>query len=376
MRFFPFKIFVLCLILPPVLYFGSAKWLEATLASTYTREISRLCTADMKALLDGRVRLRDAVDRTIDGFLADRPAVSGGLRMIVTVSTLAGTPLYPSMFDDSHDLLQVREPLRVAEENYRLLNEGLDVRVSVSLEPNSLVSYLLFAAFMVLSILLFYGFYRRGMIRVRQEQEDREREWVAMLERDEENRRCLARLSEDRKALDERLEEMKAKLSEANRSEDGMIEEIESLETKIQQNEKRQKEQQEEIEALKAAIESAGAGRKSKSKSRGQDFVAKRFKTVYKNISVHERAVEGYQDLEEAMKIKCEEVIHQLNDEPDQVTIKRKVFGKKNRETVFEVLFAYKGRLYFRRLKDNTIEILAVGTKNTQDRELDFLDRL
>jgi hypothetical protein len=91
---------------------------------------------------------------------------------------------------------------------------------------------------------------------------------------------------------------------------------------------------------------------------------------------VNERAVEGYQDLEEAMKIKCEEVIHQLNDDPDQVIIKRKVFGKKNRETVFEVLFAYKGRLYFRRLKDNTIEILAVGTKNTQDRELDFLDRL
>lgn len=363
--------------LPPVLYFGSAKWLEGTLESSYTREISRLCTVDMKALLDGRVRLRDAIDRQIDGFLAARPAITGSMRIIVTVSTKTGTPLYPSMFDDSHDFLQVREPLRVAEENFRLLNEGVDVRVSVSLEPNSLLSYLVFSAFMVLAVLLFYGFYRRGMKRARQEKEDRQREWEAMLERDEENRRYLAQLSEDRKALDARLEEMKNKLSEANRSEDGMIEEIESLEAKIQQNEKRQKEQQDEIEALKAAIDTAGAGRKpSRSKSRGQDFVSKRFKTVYKNISVNERAVEGYQDLEEAMKIKCEEVIHQLNDDPDQVIIKRKVFGKKNRETVFEVLFAYKGRLYFRRLKDNTIEILAVGTKNTQDRELDFLDRL
>ena len=107
-----------------------------------------------------------------------------------------------------------------------------------------------------------------------------------------------------------------------------------------------------------------------------QKTFEKRFKTLYKNLAFHERAIDGFRDFEEDMKLKCEEVIHLLNSEPDKVIIKRKVFGKKNRETVFEVIFSYNGRLYFRKLKDGSIEVLAVGTKNTQDRELEFLDRL
>lgn len=376
MRYFPFKIFVLCVLLPPVLYLSSAKWIERALESSYKQGIEKTCVGDIKPLIDGRIRLKDALSKNIDGFLSSRPSVLHDIRTTVTVSTKNGQYLYPQPFDDEHSLLNSSEAIRIAEDNYKILNDGLVVSVAVSLDPNSFLSYLMLSIFMTLSILVFYFFYRSGTNKAKQEREKRQRDWELMLDRDQENRRALELLSENRKELDIRLEEMKEKLSEANLSEDGMIEEIESLEKKIAQNELRQKEQQEEIETLKAAIESTSIGKKSRQKTKGYDFLSKRFKTVYKNLSFHDRAVEGYNDLEEAMKIKCEEMIHQLNDEPDQVIIKRKVFGKKNRETVFEVLFAYKGRLYFRRLKDNTIEILAVGTKNTQDRELDFLDRL
>ena len=58
------------------------------------------------------------------------------------------------------------------------------------------------------------------------------------------------------------------------------------------------------------------------------------------------------------------------------VTIKRKVFGRKGRQTVFEVIFAYNGRLYFSNAKGRRIEVLAMGTKNTQAKELEFLARL
>jgi len=44
--------------------------------------------------------------------------------------------------------------------------------------------------------------------------------------------------------------------------------------------------------------------------------------------------------------------------------------------TKIEVIFSYKGRLYFRNTKDQRVEILAVGTKNTQARELEFLAKL
>ena len=71
--------------------------------------------------------------------------------------------------------------------------------------------------------------------------------------------------------------------------------------------------------------------------------------------------------------MKAEEVIHQLNQDSSMVTIKRKVFGGKGQKTVFEVVFGYRGRLYFRKLPTNQIEVLAIGTKNTQAKELEFL---
>jgi len=80
--------------------------------------------------------------------------------------------------------------------------------------------------------------------------------------------------------------------------------------------------------------------------------------------------------LSEELKMKAEEVIHQLNEDPGLVRIKRKVFGGKGHQTVLEVLFGYKGRLYFRNTKDKRIEVLTIGTKNTQARELEFLAKL
>ena len=67
---------------------------------------------------------------------------------------------------------------------------------------------------------------------------------------------------------------------------------------------------------------------------------------------------------------------YQLNEDPALVRVKRKVFGGKGQKTVLEVIFGYKGRLYFRNTKEKGIEVLAIGTKNTQARELEFLARL
>lgn len=377
MRYFPFKIFALCILLPPVLYLLSAQWVETYMEARYTREIRKVCTGDIKPLLDGKTRLREALSRNIDGYLSSRNALAQDLRITLTVTTKNGVVLYPQTLDEDQGLLKTSsDPMGLAAENYRLLNEGLEIKISVSLEPNSFLSYLILLVFITGSILILYYFYKKGIQKAEKETEESQREWERILKRDQESRWALEILEQNRKELGDRLEDMKIKLSEANRSEDGMIEEIETLEEKIKKNELLQKQQQEEIENLKGQIEQVKTGKSKRPKQKQYDFITKRFKTIYKNLSFHERAIEGYNDLEDALKLKCEEVIHMLNDEPDQVVIKRKVFGKKNRETVFEVLFAYKGRLYFRRLKDNTIEILAVGTKNSQDRELEFLDRL
>ena len=105
-------------------------------------------------------------------------------------------------------------------------------------------------------------------------------------------------------------------------------------------------------------------------------LIHERFNALYKNIAFHPKAISGFASLTNELQLKAEEIVLQLNDEPKLVPIKRKVFGKKNRETVFEVIFSYKGRLYYRNTKENRAEILAIGTKHTQAKDLEFLDNL
>lgn len=74
--------------------------------------------------------------------------------------------------------------------------------------------------------------------------------------------------------------------------------------------------------------------------------------------------------------MKAEEVIHYFNEDPGLFRIMRKEFGHKDHQTVLELLFGYKGRLYFRNSKDRGVEVLTIGTKNTQAREFEFLAKL
>ena len=155
-----------------------------------------------------------------------------------------------------------------------------------------------------------------------------------------------------------------------------MIKEIVALEEKIHNKISMLTERQEEIDTLKEKIKlfEKEARKESKQKTKVYNSVRKRFKTLYKNISIEKRAIIGFLDLTEDMKIKSEEIIHKLNENPKLVPIKRKVFSKKGRATVQEVLFAYNGRLYFRASKNSRIEILTIGTKNTQIKDLEYLD--
>jgi len=102
----------------------------------------------------------------------------------------------------------------------------------------------------------------------------------------------------------------------------------------------------------------------------------KRLRVLYKNLEIHTRSIQGITDLAEDMRIKAEEVILQLNMDPSLVTVKRKVFGKGGKTKVLEIAFGYNGRLYYRHNDAGRIEVLCVGTKNSQAKDLDFLDRV
>lgn len=379
MRFLSFKIFVLCIILPPIGYILTAYLVERYAQNLFSAQIETIYTGDLQPLMDGSVRLQDKINQNIDGYLKKRKIVSLGLKTDVTVVTKIGQILYPNLNLDEQGSYQTLDPMQVAAENLALLNEGLIVKVNTKFEHNSVVANGTLAFCIFIAIFIFYLHYRKASYKA----ETAEREKMTQISRlqalESEYVGKLEQLAGDREKYQDKLEHLRKTLQEergkADKYEIELFEEIDTLEKKLKENILMQAEQTGEIENLRTKITQQEKGRhkQEKQKTKTVESTKKRFNTLYKNLRINERAIYAFVELNEEMKIKAEEVIHQLNDDPSVVTIKRKVFGGKGQKTVFEVVYAYKGRLYFRNLKNRQVEVLAVGTKNTQARELEFL---
>ena len=98
---------------------------------------------------------------------------------------------------------------------------------------------------------------------------------------------------------------------------------------------------------------------------------------VITSYSIHyTKLYDGFINLTEDQQIKAEETIHQLDRDPASIIVKRKVFsGKKHNTACFEVLFAYTGRLYFMNHPNRT-QVVMIGTKHTQTKDMEYLHNL
>jgi hypothetical protein len=382
MKFLSFKILFLCVLLPPFLYIFSIKSVERQLKDLYASEIEDIYTGDTQPLFDGSIRLRDAISKNIDSYLQSKAVISWGVIVNLSVTTKRGTILYPEIFNEENDSLLQPDPMKIAADNYNLMNEGLLVNIDVILNHNTLLSNAILSFYIFLSLLVLFFYYRAGLDKTRIEDLEKSSKISRLMELEKTYVDNFKAVSRDREKLISEIIKIKKKLEKekikASKNEDEMINEIVMLEEKINENLALQEEKQEEIDDLKEKINSFEKERRiiNKQKTKVLNSVRKRFKTLYKNISINERAITGFIDLEDDMKIKSEEVIHKLNENPGIVPIKRKVFGRKSRKTIQEIIFAYKGRLYFHRVKGSKIEVLAIGTKNTQTKDLEFLDSI
>jgi len=380
MKHFPFKILILCILLPTVLYIVSIQTVEQYLQEKYAREIEEAYIGDTKPLFEGNLKVQDAVNHNIDQYLKEKPLLDWGVKLKITVTTKQNRIVYPAAYEEDHKTEPDTPNIVIAEENYFLLNEGLTVGLDLSVAHNRLLSNAIFGIYIVLSLGILFFFYRLSVKKAEAETHEKEQEIERLLKLESDYTQSLENLGRERKTLSSEIASVKKNLEsekeKAIRSEDEMFDEMVSLEEKLNENVAQQEEQLKEIEALKVEIERSERQKGGKQKAKASAVAQKRFRTLYKNISIHDRAAGGFTGLTADLQLKAEEVIHQLNDDPSLVTIKRKVFGKKNRETVLEVIFAYKGRLYFRNSKESGVEILSIGTKHTQAKDLSFLDKL
>ncbi|SLM28654.1 conserved exported hypothetical protein [Desulfamplus magnetovallimortis] len=252
------------------------------------------------------------------------------------------------------------------------------VEVIIPLRHNTLLSNIILLLYLMVSFLLFQFFYKRGIKRAERDENQRVGEIQKLKEDERQQNEQLEELKKQRAFLAEQLKEAKSDFQEESRkasiAEEELFEEIARLEKKLDENRSNQAEKEQEIEELKDQLERLERRKTGTRKRKAIDVLEKRLTNLYKNVDMNKKALTGMMELTEDMQIKAEEVIHQLNDDPSGVTVKRKVFaGKKNKTASFEVLFAYNGRLYFRNVEGNRIEVLVIGTKNSQDKDMEFL---
>jgi hypothetical protein len=188
-------------------------------------------------------------------------------------------------------------------------------------------------------------------IRVLQHQrETLQRKLSGLAAREEELRGKAARavdLDQERQALEELLEEASADISSRD----------------------------EELSTLQSSLKRASKA--SRPKGREGDQLGKRLRALYPTIEVDEKALHDLIALrDEVMKLKAEQAIKRLDGEADNVAVRRKVGGLPNHLSIFELGFAGKGRIYYMRGRQRRFRLLAVGAKNSQNQDMDYLSRL
>lgn len=192
----------------------------------------------------------------------------------------------------------------------------------------------------------------------------------------------IQQLQRERAALQEKLAELGRKESAlravAARSTD-LEAERQGLEEMLEEALGDVSRRDDEIRNLQRRLEGAArtTPKESGGRARETELLGKRLRTLYKNLEIDDRAIDDLVALRDAdMKLKAEEAMKRLSDEPETAAIRRKVGGLPPHLSIFELGFAGKGRIYYSKGEVRRHRILAVGAKNSQKHDLEYLSRL
>ena len=370
-------------IMPPVLYVSAVHFLERYAERHFQVGLEKMYLGDVTQLLNGYRSIRQSIHQNVNRYIGDAVWSTMGCHISVTIKTRKNSLLYPLYEIENEPLIRTEtESTDIAIQNFQLISEYPEVTSTLKIPHKSILALCVLGLCILFSlggITIYYRqWHRQNKTHVKNQAKERQR----LKDLGEQYYRQMTRIEEERTLLADELKQMESVLiqekAKTNASEEEMLEQLVALEDEISEKAKLHERQQEEIEQLKLKLEQIKIAQQKKydAKTKPAEMTKKRLGTLYKNIDIRDRAVAGYLNLAEDLKIKCEEVIHQLNDDPSKVKIKRKVFGKKNRLTVLEVIFGYKGRLYYRLQANRNIDVLAIGTKNSQQTDLSYLERL
>ena len=379
MKFFPLKSTLLCLIAIPVLYTLTLKNVQSGLSRHYLNKIQNIMIANAEPLLQGSETLEERLTANIDHFLA----VDGFYQMArpelsVFVTTGKGQILYPTFEKEKQPR---KAPKDVARRNFALLSQGITPTVDVDIPYGSLFANAILSIFLLVSLGIFSPFYYKASRLAKEAADANDSMIEALKEEDRASRSRLADLKQEKQKLSSQMDEIKGQhqkdQNRAKANETEMFDEIVKLEAELETVREQELEKEAEIEDLKSRIQRLEKRKSPKAKRSPEEMIQRRFSALYKGVDFHAKALAGFAALTDDMQIKAEEVILQLDREPEKVIVKRKVFsGKKHKSSALEVIFGYNGRFYFRHLDGGRAEVLVIGNKNTQHKDMEFLHKL
>jgi len=389
-----FRILFLCIFLPPVLYIFSIQTLEALIQKKWTADLEKRLISNSEILLEGRISIQDEIKQNIDRYLGRQYVLRLGVIPRIAVKTKTGRLLYPKIspealypFDSDtsqwlENLPGPLEAVQAAKENLKIMEEGIVVSIAVRISRNTWLANIVLVFYIFMSTFILYRAYRartreaeRLSLRNQQALESAHNELTTAQDR-------LQYIEDKEKAYQKKIEKVQAELAIAGNKvqtiEDEALEEMEALEEKLLENVALREKMEKEVTHLGQELERMESSRKTTSKKQDKQIKSsmKRFKTLYKNLKFHPRAVEGFLNLQGELQLRAEELIHNMNEDSGRLTVKRKVFSKKGSLPVLESEFAYRGRIYWKRNSDGKTQILAIGTKKTQTKDLAYLESL
>jgi hypothetical protein len=291
------------------------------------------------------------------------------------------------------------DPIAVFREAQKLLPASAETFVAVPISSLLVISILVGYGAVLITGLFFHNRnvarHEEALIQAAIETRDEAADRAGAIERELEQVRMRllevepaekARAEEIRELQNERqnlqrklmeLAEREAKLRASAERSIELDEERRALEDLLEEAVEDLGQKDEEIQTLQGQLKRAVKAAPSGGRSRGAEQLARRMRTLYKNIEIDDRAINDMLALrDETMRLRAEEGIKRLADESDNTAIRRKVGGLPPQLSIFELGFAGKGRIYYTRGEQQRFRILAIGAKNTQKTDLEYLSRL
>ena len=190
----------------------------------------------------------------------------------------------------------------------------------------------------------------------------------------------IRRLDAERASLRGKLEELSEREAELRASAaraSELDEERRALEDLLEEAVEDLGQKENEIQDLQNRLKRAARPGGSKGRGRAAEQWERRLRTLYKSLEIDTRAIQDLVGLgDESLRLRAEEGIKRLADDPDTAAVRRKVGGLPPQLSIFELGFAGKGRIYYTRGRQQRYRVLAIGGKATQKADLEYLSRV